>query len=190
MKRVNILWDFDGTLFDTYPAFTLVLHELIGESVTEEEILKQLKVSFSHAANHFHLSEEEINTFKSKEKSLSPEMKKPFPFVEDILKKANINVIMTHKPRDEVQVILDYYQWNEYFQEIVAGDDGYPRKPDSASYRYLHEKYTLDLAIGDRLLDLLPAKEIGITTCFFQNPTPGADFYLDSYKNFFDIVRF
>ncbi len=96
---------------------------------------------------------------------------------------------MTHKPRDEVKVILDYYQWNDYFQEIVAGDDGFPRKPNAASYRYLHEKYHLDLAIGDRLLDLLPAKEIGISTCFFQNSSPGADFYLNNYQDFYKIVK-
>lgn len=186
---MNILWDFDGTLFDTYPAFTLVMQELLGESTDKLEILNQLKVSFSHAANYFNLSEEEINMFKKKEKSLSPEMKKPFPYVEEILKKANVNVIMTHKPRDEVKLILDYYHWNDYFHEIVAGDDGFPRKPNSASYRYLHEKYQLDIAIGDRLLDILPAKEIGILTCLFQNHSQGADFYLESYRDFDKIVK-
>ncbi len=69
---MNILWDFDGTLFDTYPAFTLVLHEILNGRTNEQEILKQLKVSFSHAANHFNLSEEEISTFKKKEKALPP----------------------------------------------------------------------------------------------------------------------
>lgn len=186
---MNILWDFDGTLFDTYPAFTLVMQKILGEKCEEQEILKQLKVSFRHAVNHFHLSEEDKMTFRREEKLISPDMKRPFPFVEEVLKQANINVIMTHKPRDEVQVILDYYDWNDYFKEIVAGDDGFPRKPDATSYRYLHEKYQLDLAVGDRLLDLLPAKEIGISTCFFQNETEGADFYIHSYQDFFDIVK-
>ncbi|MGQ4664871.1 HAD-IA family hydrolase [Metabacillus halosaccharovorans] len=186
---MNILWDFDGTLFDTYPAFTLVMHDLLRERAEKKDILKQLKVSFRHAANHFNLSEEQIHTFKEKEKSLSPKIKKPFPYVENILKKANVNVIMTHKPRDEVKLILDYYHWYDYFHEIVAGDDGFPRKPDSASYRYLHEKYKLDIAIGDRLLDILPAKEIGILTCLFQNHSQGADFYLESYRDFDNIVK-
>jgi HAD superfamily hydrolase (TIGR01549 family) len=171
VNELNILWDFDGTLFDTYPSFTFVMHELLNASA------------------YFGLSNEEVIEFKQKEKSLSPRMKKPFPYVEDVLKKADVNVIMTHKPRDEVQTILHYFNWNHYFREIVAGDDGFPRKPNSASYRYLHEKYQLDLAVGDRLLDLLPAKEIGLATCFFQNNEDGADFYVNTYEDFFDVVK-
>lgn len=188
-KRMNILWDFDGTLFDTYPAFTSVMYELLNESVPQDDIHKELKKSFKHAATYFQLTNEDVIQFKNKEKSLSPEMKKPFPFVEDILTFANLNVIMTHKPRNEVQTILEYYNWHHYFQEIVAGDDGFPRKPNPASYQYLHTKYNLHLAVGDRLLDILPAKEIGLKTCLFQNDEKGADFYINTYADFFDVVN-
>ncbi|KKI93913.1 phosphoglycolate phosphatase [Bacillus sp. SA1-12] len=186
---MNILWDFDGTLFDTYPAFTEVMYEVLNGEIAQEDILKQLKVSFSHAAKYFRLTNESILEFKEKDKSLSPARKKPFPFVEEVLKYAKINVIMTHKPREEVQFILDYFGWGHYFREIVAGDDGFPRKPDSTAYLYLHEKYSLDIAIGDRLLDIIPAKEAGLYTCLFQNHEKGADFYLDTYEDFFKIVK-
>ncbi|WP_226668483.1 HAD-IA family hydrolase [Metabacillus litoralis] len=187
-KKLNILWDFDGTLFDTYPAFTMVMHDQLKGRVSHADILKELKKSFTHAANFFELTDEDVLSFKKKEKSLSPHIKKPFPFVEEVLKTSSLNVIMTHKPRNEVNTILDYYNWNHYFHEIVAGDDGFPRKPNPASYQYLHKKYSLHLAVGDRKLDILPAKEIGLKTCLFQNDEKGADFYLKSYENFFDIV--
>ncbi|WP_299092930.1 HAD-IA family hydrolase [uncultured Metabacillus sp.] len=186
---MNILWDFDGTLFDTYPAFTEVMYEILNGKIPKEDILNQLKVSVSNAAKYFNLTNESIVEFKEKDKSLSPERKKPFPFVEEVLKYSNVNVIMTHKPREEVQFILDYYGWNHYFREIVAGDDGFPRKPNSTAYQYLHEKYSLDLAIGDRLIDIIPAKEVGLYTCLFQNQEKGADFYLDTYEDFFNIVK-
>lgn len=188
-RFLNILWDFDGTLFDTYKVFTDVMHEVLGEDIHKDDIFKELKISFSHATTFFKLTNKQILEFKEKEKTVSPELKQPFPYVEDVLKKANLNVIMTHKPRVEVQTILDFYNWNHYFVEIVAGDDGFKRKPDSASYEYLHNKYDLDIAIGDRVLDIIPAKKIGLHTCLFQNEAKGADFYLHTYKDFFDKVR-
>ncbi|EEM95694.1 Phosphoglycolate phosphatase [Bacillus thuringiensis IBL 200] len=42
---MNILWDFDGTLFDTYPAYTMMLSEILGDSVEKQEIYKNLKIS-------------------------------------------------------------------------------------------------------------------------------------------------
>lgn len=186
---MRILWDFDGTLFDTYPAYTDIFKEVIGESATKQEILSQLKVSFTHAVKYFGLSEEEIQFILGREERLLPELTPPFPYVDKILAFAELNVIMTHKPRKEVQCILQYYGMESLFQDMIAGDDGYARKPDPASYAYLHHKYEIDLVIGDRELDILPAQALGIKTCLFQNDAPGADYYLSSYEAFFDHNR-
>jgi len=182
---MNILWDFDGTLFDTYPSYTSMFKEMLGDAVSEQEIYSQLKISITHAVKHYELSDEQLKQLRGKEHTVDPADTPPFPGVEPILKLADVNVIMTHKPRKEVARILQHYGWEGYFSEMVAGDDGYPRKPDPASYQYLHDKYKLDLAIGDRELDIIPARIIGIQTCLFQNETPGADFYLTSYDAFF-----
>lgn len=182
---MNILWDFDGTLFDTYPAYTDIFYKVLGGSIKREEIFDCLKVSASHAIKHYRLSEEQVKEILAKEDDLHPRLTPPFPGVKDILQFAEVNVIMTHKPRTEVINILKYYGWEQCFQEIVAGDDGYPRKPDPASYKYLHDKYRIDLVIGDRELDILPAKTLGIKTCLFQNSTSGADLYLTNYEDFF-----
>ena len=105
-----------------------------------------------------------------------------------MLAAADINVIMTHKNREGALNILRAHGLDKYFTEIVSSEDGFPLKPDPTSYRYLHEKYQLDLAVGDRELDILPAKAIGIRTCLFQNHTPGADYYVDNYKDFFTVL--
>ncbi|MBD1380388.1 HAD-IA family hydrolase [Metabacillus arenae] len=186
---MHILWDFDGTLFNTYPAFIEAMDKLLSGKVDKKEIEQKLKVSFSYAAKEFHLSQQQITEFKAIETAISPKYKKPFPFVEEILKKARVNVIMTHKPFNEVKTILDYYKWNDYFSDIIAGDHGYPRKPNCKAYQYLHHKHHIDLVIGDRLLDILPGKELGIKTCLFQNNEQGADFYVDDYKRFFDVLN-
>ncbi|MBD3922953.1 HAD-IA family hydrolase [Paenibacillus sp. PR3] len=186
---MNILWDFDGTLFDTYPAYTDIFYEELGGQVSKEEILAHLKISFTHAVRHYGLTEQQIKRVFAMEQDIDPALTPPFPYVEKVLQLAEINVIMTHKPRNEVIHILNHYGWTDYFNEIVAGDDGYPRKPDSASYVYLHNKYRIDLAVGDRELDIIPARSIGIQTCLFQNNTPGADLYLTTYEDFFKIFK-
>lgn len=185
---MNILWDFDGTLFDTYPAFTNIFYDILGGDISKEEIYSHLKISMTHAARHFGFTEQQIRDWRNRE-TVHPGGTPPFSGVEEVLRFADLNVIMTHKPRKEVLEILEYYRWERYFRHIVGGDDGFPRKPDPASYRFLHETYRLDLAIGDREIDILPAKAIGISTCLFQNRTPGADFYLERYEDFFEVIK-
>ncbi|MDZ5470477.1 HAD-IA family hydrolase [Bacillus sp. 31A1R] len=185
---MNILWDFDGTLFNTYPAYTKLFQEAVPNA-TQEEVFKQLKVSFSHTFKYFELGEEMQNQIRKKARELKPKELFPFPAVEEVLKQADLNVIMTHKEREDVWNILKFHKLDHYFIDMVAGDDGYPRKPDPASYKYLHEKHHIDLAIGDRELDILPAKQLGIKTCLFQNRTSGADYYLDDYHDFGSVVR-
>ena len=48
MRYENLIWDFDGTLFDTYPPMCRQLREAmasIGHAFTEEELLAQFTVS-------------------------------------------------------------------------------------------------------------------------------------------------
>ncbi|WP_152400582.1 HAD-IA family hydrolase [Paenibacillus cellulositrophicus] len=185
---MNILWDFDGTLFNTYPAYTNIFYEVLEQQRPTEEILQQLKISFTHAVKYFNLTEFQIEEIFRREESLQPEQTPPFPDLENILRTAEKNVIMTHKPRREVIQILQHYHWESYFVDIVAGDDGFPRKPDPASYLHLHHRNRIDFIIGDREIDILPGKALGIKTCLFQNETPGADFYLTNYRDFFNVI--
>ncbi|MGV3466012.1 MAG: HAD-IA family hydrolase [Heyndrickxia sp.] len=185
---MNILWDFDGTLFDTYPVYSSIFSKVLRGKVDNQEIYETLKISFSHAIQFYNLRENQLKEIAVLENNLSPKDIKPFEQVEDVLKFAAKNVIMTHKDRRGVMSILEHYGWGKYFIDIVTIDDGFPRKPNSAAYKYLHEKHHIDLAIGDRELDLIPAKELGIKTCIFQNQHVFADYYISNYSDFFKIV--
>ncbi len=189
--KVNILWDFDGTLFDTYPAIVKAVKKLIPDpDVSEEEIMKYMKISSEAAVEHFGIDKKFFDeNYHALEKQLHPKEKPPFPHVEEVLKAANLNVIVTHKARESTYEILNYYDLKKYFTEIVTLDDGFRKKPAPDAYQYLHEKYHLDLVIGDREIDLKPARELGIKTCAFQNPDLEADFHLADYKDFFQVVK-
>ncbi|HDR6312950.1 TPA: HAD-IA family hydrolase [Bacillus cereus] len=185
---MNILWDFDGTLFDTYPVYTKILSQVLGKEISEEEIYTNLKISFSHTIDYYKISKKQLSEIEVLENRIMIEDIKPFEKVEEVLKFANKNVIMTHKDRAGVLSILNHYDWDKYFVDMVTIDDGFPRKPNALSYDYLHKKHNVDLAIGDRELDLLPAKELGISTCIFQGSCNVADYSLSHYSEFFKIV--
>lgn len=185
---MRLLWDFDGTIMDTYPAYTNILYTILQGQYLKKEIYKQLKVSQSHAIAYFNLDEQQTENMKKQSRSLKVHDYQTFEGIEDILQQAEINVIMTHMERASVERILKTSNLAQYFTEIVAGDDGYPRKPDPTSYTYLNDKYKIDYAIGDRELDLIPAKSIGIGTIMFQGTSTIADFSLDDYRNFVHLV--
>ncbi|HDR7642194.1 HAD-IA family hydrolase [Bacillus wiedmannii] len=185
---MNILWDFDGTLFDTYPVYTKILSQVLGKEISEEEIYTKLKVSFSHAIDYYEISTKQLSEIDVLESRIMIEDIKPFEKVEEVLKFADKNVIMTHKDRAGVLSILNHYGWNKYFVDMVTIDDGFPRKRNALSYDYLHKKHSIDLAIGDRELDLLPAKELGISTCMFQGNCDVANYSLSHYSEFFKVV--
>lgn len=185
---MNILWDFDGTLFDTYPVYTKILSQVLEKEISEEEIYTKLKVSFSHAIDYYEISKKQLSEIEVLESRIIIEDIKPFEKVEEVLKFADKNVIMTHKDRAGVLSILNHYGWDKYFIDMVTIDDGFPRKPNSLAYDHLHKKHNIDLAIGDRELDLIPAKELGISTCMFQGSCDVADYSLSHYSEFFQVV--
>lgn len=186
---MNILWDFDGTILDTYPVYTKLFRHVLQNRASEKEILAKLKISFSEAFTYYHMTEKEIETFRGLIRAHPADGFRPFPDIEKVLAAADKNVIMTHNNRIDLVRALRRYGLEHYFAEMVTEENGFPRKPDPSSYSYLDQRHGFDLAIGDRLLDIIPAKKLGKKTCLFQNHQPGADFYLDSYDQFFDQVR-
>ncbi|TFE00495.1 HAD-IA family hydrolase [Jeotgalibacillus salarius] len=185
---MRILWDYDGTLFNTYPAYAKRMSRVLNGKVSEEACYTELKVSASHAISTFNMTPSQIEEYNRLISSISPEEMPPFEHLEEILKQAECNVIMTHKDLNGALHVLDHYDFTKYFSEIVTADHGFPRKPDPAAYEYLHYKYQIDLAIGDRELDIIPAKRLGMHTCLFQNKSELADFRLQNYKDFDRVV--
>lgn len=181
---MNILWDFDGTICNTYPAYAKLFCQMVNKNVSYDEVLQHLKISFSNAFEYFQLTSKEIEDFMKQDEQLDVSKLPPFANIENVLRLADQNVIMTHKDKATVEKVLHHYNLAQYFSEIVTPEDGYPRKPDPASYEYLHRKYDLTLAIGDRELDLIPAKKVGIYTCMFQGESEVADFYITDYAEF------
>ena len=100
MIFLRLLWDLDGTIFDTYPAIVdslvSVYEEVHGEELHKKEALRWLKRSSLEAFERFEIPESFQERFKELNKEKAEEGSSPFPGVEEILAAAKVNVIVTH----------------------------------------------------------------------------------------------
>ncbi|WP_176397824.1 HAD hydrolase-like protein [Bacillus cereus] len=187
---MNILWDLDGTIFNTYPTIMKSLQQAAGKELDELQLLSLLKENSAAAFEYFGLDDSIRENCKTIERGIHPNEKEPFEYVRDVLENNEVNVIVTHKDKKSVSDLLAHWNMSHLFSEVLClEDDDFPRKPESDSYEYLHKKYNIDLVIGDRSLDLKPARKLGIPTCSFQNENIEADFYINSYKEFQIITQ-
>lgn len=201
----NIIWDVDGTLFDTYPAiaraFKAALNDL-GKDASLDWVESLAKVSLGHCvttlAEKYHLSEEEIgDAFGEHYNKTLPEEQPPFPGViaacEYICKMGGKNVIVTHRGRAGTGELLAANGMTHLFAGCLARDDGYPKKPDPAAFEASLEMHSLPreetLAVGDRDIDVLAGKAAGVFTCLFalEAGEAGADLMISSFD---ELYRF
>lgn len=128
-----------------------------------------VKKDSKQAFKHYGISEDKRQEYQKIDLQFKDEDKKPFPFVEDVLKMADKNIIVTHRFRKSTLRLLKHWKMDHYFQEIVCPEeDGFPRKPHVASYAYVHDKYGIDLVIGDRALDIIPQKNWVFQLVYFK----------------------
>lgn len=188
----SIIWDFDGTLFDTYPAMVHAFKKGLKDSgveAEEDEILKYMKISVTEAINHFKekykLNDDFIQRYVYYEHNLQPRDIMLFPYAKEICdefqKNGGRNFLLTHRG-DSTFNYLKYHGMSEYFEEVVTRKNCFKRKPDPEGFTYLMDKYSLNceevLVVGDRECDILGGKNSKAKTCLFN--TNNIDFYFDT----------
>jgi phosphoglycolate phosphatase-like HAD superfamily hydrolase len=182
---MNILWDFDGTLFDTYPALVEGFIQLSGKKMDPNEVLTWLKKDSKTAFIHYGISEDRREEYRELYNHYAKISSKPFPYLEEALSSVDHNTIVTHREKDSTIVLLEKFDLRKWFTEIVSvEEEGFKRKPDSSSYEFVQQRYNIDLVVGDRDLDLIPARKLKIKTAAFQNRNIQADYYFDCYSDF------
>ena len=186
---MNILWDFDGTLFDTYPALVEGIVKLSQKDLERSEVLKWLKIDSKTAFKHYCLSEDLREEFQKLHINYSKLHSRPFDHLEDVLASVDNNIIVTHRDKESTIYLLEKLHLAKYFKEIVSVEEqGFTRKPHCSSYEYVLKSHHIDLVMGDRDLDLIPARQLNIKTVAFQNCNIAADFHIDSYADFIPMV--
>jgi HAD superfamily hydrolase (TIGR01509 family) len=199
----HIIWDVDGTLFDTYPAianaFKAALGDL-GQDAPADWIAGLARQSVGHClstlAATYRLPEEAIDQgFDKYYGVIKPEEQPPFPGViavcRTICSGGGKNVIVTHRGQKGTLELLAAHRMTEYFAGWLTHHDGYPRKPDPAAFEAALQRYDLKreetMTVGDRAIDILAGQAAGLFSCLFGTDADGvaADLTVGSFDELY-----
>jgi len=209
MKYTYLIWDFDGTLFDTYPALNeairLGLADLGVTGSTEEAVGQLLSETLAYCleqlAAQYALDPAQLDAAASVHHEKMPlEAQGPFPGVrevcEHVINAGGKNYIITHRGHASLRDYLNLHHTAGLFADCITRNDGFPRKPDPAAFIALLRKHQLSgedgLSIGDRNLDVRAAQGAGVPTCWFgpQPPTEvQPDYTIQHFAELLDILR-
>jgi phosphoglycolate phosphatase-like HAD superfamily hydrolase len=179
----NIIWDVDGTLFDTYPAITRAFQAALkdlGYEAPYEWVAKLAQISITHClatlAAQYHLDENEIGQRLNAYYDLvKPEDQPPFAgaaaICEYICSMGGKNVIVTHRRLVGTTELLEAHDMTRFFAGWITRDDGYARKPDPEAFEAAIARYDLKreetITIGDREIDIGAGQAAGLFSCLF-----------------------
>ncbi len=172
----NFIWDFDGTIFNSYPhitkAFSFVLDKR-NEKYDIKEIRAALEVTFLNAFEKYSFTKEEIAEFHKNTDIVDLEpIIEPYVDTYEVLKyivsQGGTNFIYTHRNRESLEYYLKKYGMDKFFKYYVTNsDECFASKPAPDSVEHIVEKFGLSkqdtIIIGDREIDVLSGLNAGIS---------------------------
>ena len=203
----HVIWDFDGTLFDSYPgmvnAFLRALKKY-GIEAKYDEVLKLFlnseKTAVQYYQKRFLLGEELIEVYQDEKSHIDLSSMLPFPYAKEVCQRikeaGRYNYILTHRGSTTYD-ILRKNGMVELFTEIVTKDNQFARKPDPEAIYYLLDKYQIDLKeamiVGDREIEILLGQKAKVKTCFYESgnrePELQADYRVKSLEEVLTILN-
>lgn len=185
IKYTDLIWDWDGTLYNSYPqmlrGFSELLHSY-GFNFGEDRLLLEMKREVKGFLKEicplkgldFERLYVEYQGYTSKYET--EESLKPFdgmmPMLERLKKLGCQHYVFTHRDYRAREICS-----NQGYEHIFSGwlmrdDEGFARKPSGDGIRYIIKKYSLKfencLMIGDRAIDISSAKNAGIRGMLFE----------------------
>lgn len=187
MKCKHFIWDFDGTLLNTYPAMVKAFYKTCQDykfPADENIILEKMKISLQTVIDYYSKRFTFPPTFLidfQKNRDLI-ESQEVIPYedtkriLEQIQQSGYCNYVVTHRGSSTLD-LLEKHNLRHYFKEVVMKENGFERKPSPESINYLVKKYELNrdetVMIGDRSLDVEAGRAAGVHTCFFVEYNTG-----------------
>lgn len=175
---LNVFWDYDGTLMDTYPVMVRALVSLAGEcgvEMGEEEALGLLKQSLGEALAYLAgISHRDADALLRRFRELEREgagQWQPLPGIPEEMERLHAlgarQFLFTHRDREAIRG-LERAGLDRYLTDAVTAEAGFPRKPDPAGLLYLMDRHGIkrgdrhSVMVGDRPLDVLSGLGAGI----------------------------
>ena len=176
----HLIWDFDGTLFDTYPIIIDQMQTALrgfGHTIDSVELMEQLLhtvgVALEYCAAKFSIDFSQLDEAYSALHNQSallpvaPPMESVQNVLEAVLVRGGKNFIFTHRDLASTTAYLEKYGLSRYFTDIIGADTpGFAWKPAPDSIAYLLGTHNLDprevAMVGDREIDLMSARAAGV----------------------------
>ena len=203
---MELIWDFDGTLFDTYPLMADSLRRAMlveGHDVPVQDIRARMAVTLGDAVAHYKrtlgITEETMERYRHIIYGQGRRAAQPFAGAEDvcarICREGGHNHLCTHRGVT-ARHYMEAWGLDRYFEVYVTDEDGLPRKPAPDMVRRVLDKTGLPatefLMVGDRELDILAAQAAGVRGCLFtqgrENVETAAEFTVMRLEDLFDII--
>ena len=206
----NFIWDFDGTLFDTYPVIIENLRRALNEFGYDCDpveamslMLDTIPTALRHYADKFSIDRESLTAAYGNYKNEAAALLRAEPFagvrevLDHIRATGRHSYIFTHRKQEETLAYLKKYELDGYFRDIIGPDfPHFAWKPAPDAVLYLMEKYQMDPAetvmIGDRDCDLGSGRNAGIHTahmiCATVQETLACDWRLHDFSQLLALL--
>lgn len=207
MKKVkHFIWDYDGTLLDTYPNVVRYLYLALkdfGVEVDKKEIFENLLESLRYSLDYYSKLYSLPKLAERYKFYAANEPNDPvytFPFVKDVLKQIRENGAYNYIFTNRGDVCLPFLEKcgiKDEFVEIVTSDNpNFVIKPAPDAILYLMKKYGGNqddtVMIGDRLCDLESAYAAGCKTIHIVTPSIpqsfSCDWRFESYEEMLKLL--
>ena len=176
----HFLWDFDGTLMDTYPMMTDAFVRAAGSMsvrVDRERTLRLLKETLAHCVNII-AGENNLDgkaltaAFRREERMAEVTVIPGIPeTLRAIRELGGHHYVVTHRDRAALEA-LRQAGLLALFDGFVTREDGFPRKPEPDMLLYLMRRHGLNpdecVMIGDRPLDTAAGRAAGMLSCLLD----------------------
>ncbi|MBQ8552040.1 MAG: TIGR01440 family protein [Clostridia bacterium] len=187
MKYTSFIWDFDGTLFDSYPHIAAAFEKVMTRDAIpfeHEEVLRALYVSFGECRKRFGLTTEQYADVIALEHSHSfRPCSAPFHGTAAVLRAiceaGGRNFLYTHRDR-QAWTYLRLWGLDKYFTGGVDSSMHFPSKPAPDAVHHICRVYSIApetaVMVGDREIDVLSGVRAGCAGCLFcSHPVEDAD---------------
>ncbi|MBR6708603.1 MAG: HAD-IA family hydrolase [Clostridia bacterium] len=181
MTYKHLIFDYDGTVGDSYPVFNDCLQQVLRLHGIEDDpadTMKLLKKSFGTVFNHYNeripaaqLRAEFVqarSAVMAERLSLCAGMQQLLDAAREVGAKC---YIYTHSGR-EVERYLQKMGVREDFVDLMTAAEGYPTKPDPTALLTLCARNEIALnealMIGDRHIDVAVGHNAGMHGCLFD----------------------
>ena len=176
MRYQHFIWDFDGTLFNTYPRMVKCFDHALrqcGVVESEEEILRRIKVSVEkHAIDP---AFDFMAAYYAYERTLPADTMIPYPGMPELIRETHElgahHHLYTHRDRAAFEA-LERYGILDCFEGRITSQDPFPKKPAPDALLSLIHRGLVNPAsacmVGDRDIDVEAAHNAGIDGCLFD----------------------